>query len=74
MGQDECRPVLHGELQEGTFQLIAVDQLAQAILDGRLIDDEDRDLERSPSPAPDLVLTGVDEEPMEPGVEPITVA
>jgi hypothetical protein len=72
--QDQRRALLHGECEKGSFELVAIDELAELIDRRRVIDRQDRDLDRAPLAAPDVVLAGVDEEAMEPGVEPIGVA
>jgi hypothetical protein len=71
VGQHERSALLNGQLKKRALQLIAIEELAESILDGRLVDREDRDLERPPSAAPDLVVTGVDEKAVQPGLEPI---
>jgi hypothetical protein len=72
--QDQRRALLHGEFEEGSFELVAIDELAKLVDRRRVIDRQHRDLDRPPLAAPNLVLAGVDEKAMEPGVEPIGVA
>ena len=74
VGQDECRPLLDRKLQEGALQLVPIDEPAEMVLDPRLVDGEHGDLVWPPPEAPHLVLAGVDEEPMQPGVEPLRIA
>ena len=72
--QDQRRALLHGEFEEGSFELVAIDELAKLVDRRRVIDWQDRDLDRPPLAAPNLVLAGVDEEAMEPGVEPLGIS
>jgi hypothetical protein len=74
VGQDQRRPLLDGELQEEPLELVTVDELAEPVLAGRLIDRQHRDLDGSPPALPDLVLAGIDEEAMEPSIELVAVA
>ena len=69
MGQDEHRPVLDGQLEEGSLQLVAVGDLCEVVTRLLPIDREGRHLDRAPPRAPGVVAAGVDEETVEPGVE-----
>jgi hypothetical protein len=72
--EDQDGTMIRAEGSEGAFELVAVRDLAD------LVDHEDRhhrwqfDLDRSPSPSSDGVETGIDGQPVKPGVEPIGFA
>ena len=69
MRQDEHRTVLDGELEEGTVDLVAIDDPGDIVARIGMIDPLDRDVEAPTTGATRLVSAGVDEEPMEPGIE-----
>jgi hypothetical protein len=69
VGQDEHRSVLDGKLEEGPLQLVAVGELGEVVARLDPIDRECRQLDRTPARSPGVVTAGVDEEPMQPGVE-----
>ena len=74
MGHHEHRPVLDGKSEEGPLDLVAIADPGDVVLGIGPIDRIDRHLQRtSPGPA-DMVGAGMDEEPVEPGVESIGVA
>ncbi len=61
--------MLDRQLQEGTFDLVAVGETRHVVTGGRSFEVRDVDLERPPISTPDLVPAGIDEESMKPGVE-----
>ena len=74
MRQDQRRALPDGKLQEGTLELVTVDQLAERIVCASVLDLEAKDLDGPPGPPPRLVRAGADEEAMQPRVEPFGVA
>ena len=73
MGHHEHRPVLHGKLEEGPLDLVAIDETGDIVLGIRSIDRFDRHL-KGTSPRPSYVIgAGMDEESMQPGIEPVAV-
>src|SRR5262245_28416194 len=74
MGEHERGSLLDRESQEGSLQLVPIDELAEPVVDRRFLDRGDIDLHRASSTAPDLVVAGADDETVEPGIEPVTVA
>jgi hypothetical protein len=66
--------VLDRKLEEGSLQLIAVRELGEIVARLLPFDRELRQLERTPARAPDVVMAGVHEEAVEPGVERVRVA
>jgi len=74
VGQDERGSLLDRELQERPLELVTVDELSEAILERRLFEHVDDDLHRPSAPLPNLVLAGIDEQPMQPSVEAVAIA
>jgi hypothetical protein len=74
VGQDEGSPLLNWQLEERALELVTIGHLTEAVLRYGLVQGPDRDLHWPPSSAAYLVLARVDEESMEPGVEPVSVA
>jgi hypothetical protein len=71
--QDDERPVLRVEEHECPLDQIPVGQVAGRIGADRLVDDLELDLDgTAPSPAR-LVEAGIDEEAVEPGIEPVRI-
>ena len=69
MGQDEHRPVLDGKFEEGSLQFVAIGELGEVIAWLHPVDRERRQLDRAPARSPGVVIAGVDEQPVQPGVE-----
>ena len=74
MGQDEHRPVLDGELEEGPLQLVTIGELGKIVARLLAIDRELRQLDDAPARAPGVITAGVDEETVQPGVEGAGIA
>jgi hypothetical protein len=70
---DEYGAVLDGEVDERALELVAIHELREFILPGRPFDIEVRQLDRSTARSPHLIVTSIDKEPMEPGVERLRV-
>ena len=66
--------MLDGKLEEGSFQLVSVGELGDVVARLRPFDRQGRQLDGAPEGSPDLVSAGVDEEPVQPGVEGAGVA
>ena len=69
MRQDEHRPVLDGKFEEGPLQLVAISELGEVVARLHPVDREGRQLGRAPARSPGVVIAGVDEQPVQPGVE-----
>jgi len=74
VGQDQRRALRDGEFEERSFELVAIDQLAELIVCASVLDLEAKDLDGPPRLPPGLVRTGVDQEAMQPRVEPFGIA
>jgi hypothetical protein len=74
MGQDEHGPLLDRELEKGPLEFIAIGESSDLVGSDRPIDIEDRNLERPATLPADMILAGADQEPMEPGIEPLGFA
>ena len=73
MGHHEHRAVLDGELEERPLDLVAIDEASDFVLRIGSIDRTDRHLEGTSPRSPDVIGAGMDEESMEPGVEPVPI-
>jgi hypothetical protein len=65
--------VLDCQLQEGSLDLVAVDESGDLVAGRREVEVFDMDVQRLPARPPDLVAARIDEEAMEPGIEPVGV-
>ncbi len=74
MGEDEGGPLLNGQLQERPLDGVAVRDPCKVVTWRRRLQGELPDLGGAASGAPHLVVAGVDEQPVQPGVEPIPIA
>jgi hypothetical protein len=74
VGQDQRRALRDGEFEERSFELVAIDQLAERIVCASVLDLEAKDLDGPPGPPPRLIRAGADEEAMQPRVEPFGIA
>ena len=71
--QDDDRPMLGVEARERVFEHVAIGDLAGHVGRGGHIDGGQLDLDHATSPSPDQVETGMDDQAVEPGVEPVRV-
>jgi len=74
VGQDEHGAVLDGELEKSSLQLVAVRELGEVVPRLLTLHRKVRQLDGTPASTADLVVAGVDEESVEPGVEGTGVA
>jgi hypothetical protein len=74
VGQDEHRPVLDGKFEEGSLQFVAIGELGEIIAWLDPVDRERRQLDWAPARSPGVIIAGVDEQPVQPGVEGAGVA
>ncbi len=70
MDEHEHRPVLHAQLEEGSFELVTVGQPAEVVGRLRRLELDGGDFGPMPSGSSSLVGAGMDEQTMEPRVEP----
>jgi hypothetical protein len=73
MGHHEHRTVLDGKLEERPLDLVAIGEAGDIVLRIRSIDRIDRHLEGTAPRPPDVIGAGMDEESMQPGVEPVAI-
>lgn len=73
MGHHEHRPVLDGKLEERPLDLVTIGEAGDIVPRVRSIDRIDRDLEGTSPRPPDVIGAGMDEESMQPGVEPVAI-
>jgi len=72
--EDDNRPLLGREPPEATFELIAIDDRDGGVRHRRSVDRKDPNGGRPAAATPDLAVTRVDEEPVQPRVEPLGIA
>jgi hypothetical protein len=70
--EDHDRPLLGLQAPEAALELIAIRQSVRAVV-GRRLGPDDPNLGRPAALVPALIGAGVDEEPTEPGIEPVRV-
>ena len=72
--QDDDRAVARIQTREGVLEHVAIGDLAGHVGRGRKIDGRQIDLDDATSPSPDEIEAGMDDQPVQPGVETIRVA
>src|SRR6188472_4325804 len=71
--QGDDRPVARVQTGEGLVEQLAVGEGTRHVVRGRCVDRGELDLDDPTLAAADEVETGIDEQSMEPGVEPLRV-
>src|SRR5919109_1495934 len=72
--QDEDRPLLRWEPPEPALDLVTIDERGELVRAGRSVDRQGSDVRGPGALAARLGVAGVDERPLEPGVEPVRIA